>query len=130
MTDSIALIISLTGCQEHEARLAYERTEDAVDAVEMIMNQIAPLPNQAANPRKRKRTDITPDEEYVDSLRPTMERMTANIEAGITSNQRAASSEDVKQAPHEETVLQNSYLQECQIPSVQEEARTQETENL
>jgi hypothetical protein len=130
MTDPIALIITLTGCQEDEARLAYDATEDTVDAVEMVMNKIAPLAGQPTNPRKRKRADITPDEEYIDSLRPTMERLNANIEANITSSQRADSLGVVTQVPHEETVPQNNYLQECQIPSVQEEAQTQETESL
>jgi hypothetical protein len=129
MADPIPLIMSLTGCQEDEAKLAYKTTEDAVDAVELIMNKIAPLPNHALHPRKRKRTDITPEEEYVDSLRPTMERMTANIEASITSSQRAVSSEVETRALLEETALQNNCLQECQIPSVQEEVQTQETES-
>ena len=131
MTDPIPLIMSLTGCSEDEARFAYNEKCDTVDAIEYILDKIAPLPKTASisNPRKRKREDITPDEEAVQNLRPTMEKMTQNIESGITSNQPAPSSEDVTPAPLEETVLQNNCSQVCQLPSVEEEAQTQETEN-
>lgn len=131
MTDPIPLIMSLTGCSEDEARFAYNEKCDTVDAIEYILDKIAPLPKTASisNPRKRKRDDITPDEEAVQNLRPTMEKMTQNIESAITSNQPAPSSEDVTPAPLGGTVLQNNCSQVCQLPSVEEEAQTQETEN-
>ncbi len=131
MTDPIPLIMSLTGCSEDEARFAYNEKCDTVDAIEYILDKIAPLPKTAymSNPRKRKREDITPDEEAVQNLRPTMEKMTRDIEKSITSDQPVPSSEDVTPAHPEETVLQNSYLQVCQLPSVEEEVQTQETEN-
>jgi hypothetical protein len=131
MTDSIALIISLTGCSEEEARDVYQMKGDTVDAVEYIMNKYNPVPKsvELSNPRKRKREDITPEEEHVQHLRPTMEQMNREIENKITSNQRAPSSGDATQIPHEETVLQNNCSQVCQLPSVEEEAQTQETES-
>ena len=131
MTDPIPLIMSLTGCSEDEARFAYNEKCDTVDAIEYILDKIAPLPKTAgmSNPRKRKREDITPDEEVVQNLRPTMEKMTREIENSITSNQPAPSSEVVTQAPLVGTVLQNNYSQICQLPSVEEEAQTQETES-
>lgn len=131
MTDSIALIVSLTGCSEEEARDVYQMKGDTVDAVEYIMNKYNPLPKsvELTNPRKRKREDITPEEEHVQNLRPTMEQMNREIESKITSNQRAPSSGDATQTPHEEKVLQNNCSQVCQLPSVEEEAQTQETEN-
>jgi hypothetical protein len=123
--------MSLTGCTYDEAQFEYNEYVDIVDAVESILNKMAPLPKSAAltNPRKRKRADITPEEEHVESLRPTMELMNREIESKITSSQRAPSSEAVTQIPHEEMALQNNYSQECQIPSAQSEARTQETES-
>jgi len=129
MTDPIPLIMSLTGCTQEEAQFAYNEKGDAVDAIEDILNRISPLPKSVtlSNPRKRKREDMTPEEEEVEKLRPTMELMNREIESKITSNQRAASSEAVTRVPHEETVLQNSCLQECQLPSVESEAQTQET---
>ncbi len=131
MTDPIPLIMSLTGCSEDEAQTAYNEKCDTVDAIEYILDKIAPLPKIAgiSNPRKRKRDDITPDEEAVQNLRPTMEKMTRDIESGITSNRPAPLSEVVTPTPLGETALQNSYLQICQLPSVEEEAQTQETEN-
>ena len=131
MTDPIPLIMSLTGCSEEEAQFAYNEKCDTVDAIEYILDKIAPLPKSAAisNPRKRKREDITPEEEAVQNLRPTMEKMTREIEHSITSNQPAPSSEAVTPVHPEETALQNNYLQICQLPSVEEEAQTQETES-
>jgi hypothetical protein len=123
--------MSLTGCTQDEAQFAYNEKGDVVDAVEDILNRIAPLPTSVtlSNPRKRKREDITPEEEEVARLRPRMEQMNAEIENKITSNQRAPSSEAVTQNPHEETALRNNCSQECQLPSVEEEAQTQETES-
>ena len=131
MTDPIPLIMSLTGCSEEEAQFAYNEKCDTVDAIEYILDKIAPLPKTASisNPRKRKREDITPDEEVIQSLRPTMEKMTHSIESGITSSQPAPSSADVTPVPPGGTVLQNNCSQVCQLPSVQEEVQTQETEN-
>ncbi len=131
MTDPIPLIMSLTGCSEDDARFAYNEKCDTVDAVEYILDKIAPLPKSAAmsNPRKRRREDITPEEEAVQKLRPTMEKMTREIEDSITSSQRAPSSEAVMPVHPEETALRNNYLQICQLPSVEEEVQTQETES-
>jgi hypothetical protein len=131
MTDPIPLIMSLTGCSEEDAQFAYNEKCDTVDAIEYILDKISPLPKSAAisNPRKRKREDITPEEEVVQNLRPAMEKMTRDIEDSITSSQRAPSSEAVTPVHREETALQNNYLQICQLPSVEEEAQTQETES-
>ena len=128
MTDPIALIITLTGCSEDEARTAYSLKEDTVDAIEHILNKIAPIPCSIGLPRKRKREDITHDEAEITKIRATMENFDSEMSNKFTSNQHAASSEAVTLIPREETVLQNNYFQECQIPSVQEEAQTQETE--
>ena len=128
MTDPIALIITLTGCLEDEARTAYSLKGDTVDAIEHILNKIAPLPSSIGLPRKRKREDITDDEVELTKIRTTMETFDNEISNKLTSNQHAASSEAVKLIPREEMVLQNSYSQECQLPSVQEEAQTPETE--
>lgn len=131
MTDPVALIISLTGCSEEDAQQAYNETHDTVDAIEYILNKTNPVPKSVAlsNPRKRKREDMTPEEEYVQNLRPTMEMMTREIENKITSTQHAPSSGAVTQIPREETVQQSSCSQEYQLPSVESEVQTQETEN-
>jgi hypothetical protein len=128
MADPIALIITLTGCSEDEARTAYSLKGDTVDAIEDILNKTAPPTSSIGLPRKRQREDITDDEVELTKIRTTMETFDNEISNKLTSNQHAASSEAVKLIPREETVLQNNYSQECQIPSVQEEAQTQETE--
>ena len=131
MTDPVALIVSLTGCSENEAREVYDLKGDTVDAVEYIVNKYNPLPKslEISNPRKHRRHDITPEEEEVEKLRPTMEQMTKEIESKIISTQRAPSSAVEMLTHHEETAPQNSCLQECQLPFVESEAQTQETES-
>ena len=128
MTDPVALIITLTGCSEDDARDAYSLKGDTVDAIEHILNKTAPLTSSIGLPRKRKRDDMTYDEAEITKIRTTMETFDNEISNKLTSNQHAASSEAVKLIPREEMALQNSYSQECQIPSLQEEAQTQETE--
>lgn len=125
MTDPIVLISSLTGCTEEEARNAYEKTNDTVDAVELILG---PVPKQSLlyAPKKRRRTSFTRDEEYLNGLRSVMKNIDEDIANSIT--QRGSSESVAMQAHHEETVPQNSYVQECQIPSVESEAEKQETE--
>ena len=128
MADPIALIITLTGCSEDEAKSAYSLKADTVDAIEHILNKTAPLTSSIGLPRKRKRDDMTHDEAELTKIRTTMETFDNEISNKLTSNQHAASSEAVKLIPREEMALQNSYSQECQLPSVQEEAQTQGTE--
>ena len=128
MTDPVALIITLTGCSEDDARDAYSLKGDTVDAIEHILNKTAPLTSSIGLPRKRKRDDMTHDEAELTKIRTTMETFDNEISNKLTSNQHAASSEAVKLIPREEMALQNSYSQECQLPSLQEEAQTQETE--
>jgi hypothetical protein len=128
MADPVALIVTLTGCSEDEARSAYSLKGDTVDAIEHILNKTAPLTSSIGLPRKRQRDDMTHDEAEITKIRTTMESFDTEISNKLTSNQHAASSEAVTLIPREEMVLQNSYFQECQIPSVQEEAQTQETE--
>lgn len=127
MTDPIALIVTLTGCSEDEARSAYSLKADTVDAIEHILNKIAPLTSSIGLPRKRQRDDMTHDEAELTRIRTTMETFDNEISNNLTSNQHAASSEAATLVRREETVLQNSYSQECQLPSLQEEVQTQET---
>ena len=126
------LIRSLVGCSEEDARDALNKTGDAVSAIDMLTPQ-AVLPKGETYVRKPgsfRRTDITEDEAYLNNLRTTMEAMDAEIQEKVTaSNQPADLPGVVTQTLHEETVQQNSCEQQCQLPSVEEEAETPETEN-
>ena len=131
MTDPIALIITLTGCLEEEARRVFDQVDgDVVEAVHQIVENVpCPSSKVAAAPRKRTRDNITPEEAYLNSLRPTMENMESRIQASITSNQRADAISDATPDHREGTAPQSSCFQECRLPSIEEEVQTPETES-
>lgn len=125
MTDPIILICSLTGCDEATAREAYNKTEDTVNAVELILGPVSAA-TARYNPRKRRRSEMTEDEEYLTNLRPTMEEIDRDIVTAI--GQRGSSESDEKISHREETAQRNSCVQECQIPSVESEVEIPEIE--
>jgi len=131
MADPIMLICSVTGCSEEEARHAMESTEDPVDAIDRL-TPLANMPsgeNYIPKPgtlHLRKKTEA---EETLAGIRKTMELMDADIHKQVTSSQSAGSPLDETHILHEETALQNSCVQQCQLPSVEEEVETPETEN-
>ena len=125
MADPIAMIMSLTGCSEEEARDAFDETEDVVDAVDKLL---ARPPTNTPPPRKFVRTDKTPEEQRVEELRGTMKAIDEDIQRGINaSHQSAGVVTSETPALPEETVLQNNCLQECRLPSIEEGVETPET---
>ena len=118
MEKDILTIMNLSGCCEEEARTAYkEKNGDVLLAVDFIMFGSHPLPVL----KKRKREDINEHEEYLNSMRKTMEAIDGNIaeHRSTTSNPLASEEPSEKQARHEETVQQNSCFQECQISEIE-----------
>lgn len=124
METDILLICSLTGCQENQARDAFlKHNKDALLAIDSIL-----FPNQSLPVvKKRKREDITDNEEYIDGLRKTMREFDAQTDARSISNQPECVELIEKQTPLEETARQNNCLQECQIPSMEVEDQIQGT---
>ena len=117
MADPIAMILSLAGCTEEQARDAYEETEDVVEAVDKLL---ARVPTNTPPPRKFVRKDKTPDEARVEEMRSRMKSIDEDIQKGIIASHRpAALGLDETQIPHEETVLQNNCSQECHLPSTE-----------
>jgi len=131
MVDPIILICSLTGCTEEEARLAMESTNDPVDAID----RLTPLANMPSGekyitkPGTLHLREKTEAEETLANIRKTMESMDSEIHSKVTSNQTSDSPLGETQSLHEETVQQSSCVQQCQLPSVEEEAEILEIEN-
>ena len=132
MADPIMLICSITGCTEEEARKAMESTEDPVTAIDRIMplghipsgEKYIPKPGTL---HLREKTDA---EETLANIRKTMETLDAEVDSNrVTSNQNAGSPQGETHSLHEGTALQNSCVQQCLLPSVEEEVETPETEN-
>ena len=129
MADPIMTICSLAGCSEEEARAAYEKTEDVVEAIDLVLarpvcasDRVVPLP------QKRKRQDITPEEEEVQKIRYTMKAFDSEMDRNLTnaSNPLSHEGQDETQTHHEETALQNNCLQVCRLPSIEEEVEIPE----
>jgi len=131
MADSIVLICSITGCSEEEARNAMTETDDPVIAIDRIMPP-GKIPSgekyvpKAGSLHIRERTEA---EDELSRIRKTMESMDSEIHEKVTSSQSAGLLPDETHNPHEGTALQSNCVQQCLLPSVEEEAETQETEN-
>lgn len=127
MEKDINLIMSLASCTEEDAKRAYEEQKgDVLLAIDSILfgTIIALAPS-----KKRKREDMNEHEEYLNSIRPTMEHIDEDINnhRSTTTNPLEPAESDAMQAHHEETAQQNSCLQECQIPVMEEGAQKLET---
>lgn len=132
MADPIMLICSLTGCSEEEARKAMETTNDPIEAID----RLTPMANTTSGEKYISKPgtlhihEKTEAEETLANIRKTMENLDAEVESKrVTSNQNAGLPQDETHTLHEGTALQNSCVQQCQLPSVEEEAETPETEN-
>ena len=123
----ILMICSLADCTEEIAREAYSKTQDVLLAVDSIL-----FPNQEMPTLKRKREDITPEEEYLNEVRQTMKNFDSEVEKrqSTTSNPLECEEQDETLDHRGGMVQQNSCLQECHLPVIEEEAQTQETECL
>jgi len=132
MADPIMLICSITGCSEEDARKAMETTNDPVIAIDRIM-PIGQLPSgekYIPKPRALQNREKTEAEETLTNLRKTMENLDAEVDSKrVTSNQNAGSPPDETHTLHEGTALQSNCVQQCLLPSVEEEVETPETEN-
>ena len=116
MADPVMLICSLTGCTEEEATNAYEQTHDTVEAIDLIMAK--PVVVEATLPRRRKREDITVEEEEVEKIRETLVTFDNEIDKKLSTGSRlAASGSAVTPSHREETVQQNNCLPEYQPAS-------------
>jgi len=118
MEKDILTIMNLSGCMEDEARNAYnQKNGDVLLSVDYIMFGDSPPP--ALN--RRKREDINEHEEYLNSMRKTMEAIDGNIaeHRSTTSNPLAPVELTETQDHHEEMVPQSSYFQECQISEIE-----------
>ena len=114
MSDPLAMVISLTGCSELEAKHALEKTGyNTVDAVEFILdlNKVFPV----LPPRKKPTLD--PIQQHLAEVRKVLENF--DKERATSAGQHGyAGQVELKDHP-EETVLQNSCYQQCQLPSLE-----------
>ena len=120
----IERIMLLSFCNEEEARQAFAKTNDVIDAVDMIIN----IPMSLGAPKQKTMTD---EQAAFSKIRKDMEARDRLLETNLTrSNQSDSSSQEL---PHthapvqEEMSLHSDCTQHSQIPTLAEEEQKPET---
>lgn len=120
MSDPIQTICSLTGCTEQEANEAYDRTQDVIEAVDLLLAKPKTTPVNLKRPR-----EITPEEEFMGPVRKLMKRIDDNISTSLNQHGHEGSVEMLDR--REEKVPQSNCVPEYQPFSRQLEVQTLET---
>ena len=114
----------LSYCTEEEARIALSKTNDIIDAVDMIMN----IPETRGEPKKKT---ISYEQLAFMEIRKNMESIDESVESNLMkSNQSGSSSQELmrNRAPDQEGLrLHSDCIQSSQIPTQVEEEQKQET---
>jgi hypothetical protein len=107
--DDIQKVQDLGDCSREEAiELLEKASGDPIEALSLKMGVI---------PKKRK---LNEQQEFFSILRNDMEKLESSIQSGYSKKDQSESLEQDEMQTHlEETVQQNNYYQECQIPSQQ-----------
>ena len=124
MTDPVQMVCTLTGCTQEEAEKVLNDTEDVVEAVDRLLVKKPSNADKYLSEKKRSR-ELTPEEQIVSKFRPTLQQFDKLVSTSLYQPVREELNET--QVLHEETAQQNSYSQECQLPSLQSEVETQGT---
>lgn len=128
MSDPIDMICALTDCTPDMARVIFEETKDVTLAVDKILFKTE-LP-----PKKKRMLDEVGSE--LEKIRETMKELDKQMDArpdstinqySTSSSQRVREESVSRPVRRGETVLQNNYSQEYQLPVLQSEAQIQGT---
>ena len=122
MSDPIQIICTLTGCTQTEAEQAYDRTQDTVEAIDLLL--AVPKSTATSNLKKRPR-EVTPEEHIIAPIRKMLKEMDDKRSTSMYQREYEGSVE-MLDLP-EETVPQSNCAPECQPFSHQSGAQRQET---
>ena len=114
MSGEIEMISELSGCSKEDALKAWEEFGDVVEAVDNL------LPGKVS----KKTKELSEEQQFFKEMRETMKVMDDKRQINLTSHEPCEQGET--QDHREETVLQNNYFQECQIPFLQSTVEKQE----
>jgi hypothetical protein len=124
MNDPIQTIRSLTGCTEEQANKAFDETEDIIEAVDRLLEK-KPSPADKFLSGKKRPREVTPEETVIGPIRTMLKTLDEKTSTMLYRPVRGEQAET--QDPLVEKVLQSSYFQECQLPSLQSKVEKQET---
>jgi len=116
----IERVMKLAFCTEEEARSALSKTNDIIDAVDMIL--VVPVTRGAPKPKV-----ISPEQEEFMKMRKNMELFDKNITKTDQSDSSSQVSTHIPVLDQEEMSLHSDCIQSSQIPTQVEEEQTQET---
>lgn len=114
MSGEIETICELSGCSKEDALKAWEEFGDVVEAVDNL------LPGKVS----KKTKELSDEQQFFKEMRETLKLMDEKRQVNLVSPEPCE--QDEQQDHHEETVLQNNYFQECQIPSLESKVEKQE----
>jgi hypothetical protein len=121
---NVERIMLLACCTEEEARQALSKTNDVIDAVDMIMTI---LPSYGAPKQKT----MSEEQSAFAKIREDMKSIDRSIESNIKKSDQSDSSSQELSHTHapapEEMTLRSDCIQSSQIPVQVEEAQKQET---
>ena len=128
MSAPIQTICNLTDCSIEEAILAYAETKDVTDAVDKLLIKVINKSDKYLNKPKVEQ-HLTEEQVEIANVRKLMKENDDRMYSfkPIESNPPEFVESNVMPFHREETVLQNNYSQECQLPSQLSVAETPET---
>ena len=129
MSEEIDMICTLTGCDVVMANEIYSQTKDVTLAVDRILfkTEMPPKKKRVMDEVNIKLQNIREMMKQIDKQMDERPDSTINQFSPTLLNRRAREGSVAKLIHHEETVLQNNYSQECQLPVLQSEAQKPET---
>jgi len=117
MSDPIQIICSLTGCTEEQAREAYNKTEDTVEAIDLLLE----APKSTTVQFKKRPREVTPEEQIIAPIRKMLKEID---EKRATSSRQHGYEGSVEMLDRrEETAPQSSCVPEYQPSAHQSEAQ-------
>jgi hypothetical protein len=120
----IERIMMLASCNEEEAKKAFSKTNDIIDAVDMIMS--SPIIRGAP-----KQKVVSEQQVAFMQLRKNMESIDKSINIKLMKSDQSDSSSQALRHIHaldqEEMMLRSDCIQSSQIPTQVEEEQKQET---
>jgi hypothetical protein len=128
MSESIDMICTLTGCNSQMAIEAFNETGDVTLSIDKILFKTE-LPSKKKPKLDETQEEIKKIREVMKELDKKMdERPDSTINQFSTLLNLREHEESILTPTHLlETVLQNNYSQECQLPVLEEEVEIQET---
>ncbi len=123
MSRAVEIIMNITGCSEDDAQRVYAETNNVEDAVDKLFY----MPHSVSRKYIEKIKPVKVVNDNQKRLREDMEKLDeVHSKRSISSNQPDCVAQVEQSTPREEKVPQNSYYQECQMPSLESEAQKPE----